>query len=220
MFFTPYHMTNQGQNGLTMFRKSNLSNYPPDNPGIPYVMSASNRGRTHSLMHNPYHQKELSSYGLRPETAFMCGWFTLCAPNTAVQALYQSYWDALSEPGLLRIGINARLGDAVFKQQNDNLGDAQLVAAAPYFECATKLENAFAVPGQKVVWYLMADALPLRAAAKRKYGAKVLTDTTTVTQHPDSRQHNPASCNKAAMDLSIQHSIGQLFTFSLADYAS
>jgi hypothetical protein len=147
----------------------------------------------------------------------MCGWFTLCAPNTAVQALYRPYWEALSEPGVLRIGINVRLGDAVFRQQHESLGDSQLAVAAPYFECAEILEKAFAVAGQKVLWYLTADAMPLRVAAKAKYGAKLLTDTTTVTQHPDCWSHNPESCNKAAMDLSIQHAIGQLSTFSMAD---
>jgi hypothetical protein len=148
----------------------------------------------------------------------MCGWFTLCAPNSAVQALYRPYWDALSEPDVLRIGINVRLGDAVFRQQHESLGDSQLAVAAPYFECAEILEKAFAVAGQKVLWYLTADAMPLRVAAKAKYGAKLLTDTTTVTQHPDCWSHNPESCNKAAMDLSIQHAIGQLSTFSMADF--
>jgi hypothetical protein len=148
----------------------------------------------------------------------MCGWFTICAPNMAVQALYRKYWEALSEPGVLRIGIQVRLGDDVFTKQGTNLGLAQLAVASPYFACAEKLETAFAVPGQKVIWYLISDALQLRVAAKQKYGDKLLTDTATATQHVDCRTFNPESCSKEAMDLSIQHSIGQLLTFSLADF--
>lgn len=217
MYF-PLHLINQPESVLDMFKHTNLSLFPGSQPEVPFVVSASNRGHTFHLMHNPYHRQELSAYGLRPETAFMCGWFAICSPNAKVQELYQNYWEALREPGAFRIGINARLGDAVFTQQNEDLGDAQLALAAPYFTCAEKLEKAYAVPGQKVLWYFMADALPLRKAAKLKYGSKLLTDIATVTQHPDCRKHNPASCNKEAMDLSIQHSLGQLFTYSLADF--
>jgi hypothetical protein len=212
------YLSNQHEKTLDIFKHSNLSGYPPTNPDIPYVLSSSNRGQTHYLMHNPYHKSELASYGLRPETAFMCGWFSICAPNTAVQVLYGKQWETLSQPGVLRIGIQARLGDGVFTKQDSNLGASQLAVAALYFACAEKLEKAFAVPGQKVVWYLISDALPLRVAAKQKYGDKLLTDTTTVTQHVDCQTFNPDSCSKEAMDLSMQHSIGQLLAFSLADY--
>lgn len=212
------YLTNQPAETLDIFKYSNLSGYPPTNPGTPYVLSSSNRGHTHYLMHNPYHKTELASFGLRPETAFMCGWFTICSPNKAVQALYSQYWQALNEPGVLRIGIQARLGDDVFQKQTGDLGDAQLAIAAPYFQCADTLEKAFATPGQKVLWYLISDALPLRVAAKKKYGDKLLTDTATATQHVDCRTFNPEACSKDAMDLSIQHSIGQLLTFSMADF--
>jgi hypothetical protein len=148
----------------------------------------------------------------------MCGWFTICAPNSAVQALYRSYWEALSDPDVLRIGIQVRLGDDVFKAQASNHAEAQFALASPYFKCAETIEQAFAAPGQKVLWFLMSDALPLRAAAKQRYGAKLLTDTSTVTQHADCKSFNPGACSKDAMDTAIQHSIGQLLTFSLADF--
>jgi hypothetical protein len=44
--------------------------------------------------------------GLRPEEAFMCGFFALCRPNAAVQQLYyQPFWKPLLQPNVLSIGI-------------------------------------------------------------------------------------------------------------------
>jgi hypothetical protein len=48
--------------------------------------------------------------GLRPEEAFMCGFFALCRPNAAVQQLYyEPFWRPLLQPHVLSIGIQVRL---------------------------------------------------------------------------------------------------------------
>jgi hypothetical protein len=204
------------------FRDHNLTSYPPGKADVPYLISSSNRGQTYNLAFNPFHKQQLWSFGLTPETAFMCGFFYLCSPNAAVQKLYKPYWDNLSQPGLLRIAIMVRVGDHVFRgnAQTDN-SSAVAYLNGPgdtYFRCAAAIEKAFALPGQAVVWYVMSDSLALRQAAKEKFGEKVLTDLGTKVVHPDCKTHNPEACSVGAMNLSMQHSLGQLFTFSLADY--
>lgn len=166
---TMYNMTyvvNQAMEHGTkfgFFHDQNLTNYPPSNSEVPYVIAASNRGQTYKLALNPYHRQQLWSFGLTPETAYMCGFFYLCSPNTAVQELYKPYWEALSRPGLLKIGIMVRVGDSVFQgnAQSDNATAIQLVDGPGdvYFRCAAAFENAYRVPGQEVVWYLMSDSL-------------------------------------------------------------
>jgi hypothetical protein len=203
------------------WKNTNLSQLPAHNPDLPYLLSISNRGETYSILNNPYHKPQLGgSYGLRPETAFMCGFFAVCSPNNAVLRLHQHTWDALSAPGVLKIGIKVRLGDSVFGQQdssNVTLQREQLAIARPYFLCAEKLERAFALPGQRVLWMLIADALPLRIAAARQYPDKVLTDATTQTTHTDC-QHNRHACSRRARELAMQHALGQMLAFSMADY--
>lgn len=131
---TMYNMTyvvNQAMNHGTkfgLFHDRNLTSYPFDNAEVPYVISVSNRGQTYKLASNPYHSGQLWSFCLTPETVYMCGFFHLCSPNSAVQDLYKRYWEALSRPGVLKIGIMARVGDSVFqgKTQSDNVTAMQL----------------------------------------------------------------------------------------------
>lgn len=198
---TTYHMlyiTNQEMKRDTksgFFHHQNPTSYPPGNEEVPYVIASSNRGQTYKLMLNPYHRQQLWSFGLTPETAYMCGFFYLCSPNRAVQDLYRPYWEALSRPGILKIGIMVRVGDHVFKGSTQSDSDAAMAYVnGPgdlYFRCAAAVEKAFALPGQEVVWYLISDSVAVRQAAKSKFGAKVLTDQGTKVIHPDCNTHNP-----------------------------
>lgn len=37
--------------------------------------------------HNPHHKQQLLRMGLTPESLFMCGFFTLCAPKQVCEVL-------------------------------------------------------------------------------------------------------------------------------------
>jgi hypothetical protein len=202
-----------------VFATSNLSAFPPSNPDIPYIVAGANRGRTFRMAaDNPYHRAQFWEWGVAPGRAFMCGFFYLCSPNEAVRKLYGHFWEQLEEPGMLKIGIQVRVGDNVLDGR-DVPGETALQQAAPFFKCAAALEKAFALPGQKVVWYLNADSHALRKAAKAKYGSKLLTDTETVMRHPDCRHSPGHHCKSAAfMDELMIHSMGAMLTFSKADY--
>jgi hypothetical protein len=61
---------------------------PAQRPQTPDLLSSSNRGRVSALLHNKHHKQEFCSMGLKPLTAFACGFFFLCQPNALVTALY------------------------------------------------------------------------------------------------------------------------------------
>ncbi|GBG00487.1 hypothetical protein Rsub_13306 [Raphidocelis subcapitata] len=224
--FYPWYLTTHGlpqEKGVVtlqhyeVFATANLSEFPPNSDG-PYIVAGANRGRTYRLAaENPYHRATFWEFGISPANAFMCGFFFLCSPNAAVVKSYSSFWEQLSEPGVLKIGIQVRLGDAVL-HGHDMTASAAMRAAQPFFSCAAALEKAFATPRQKVVWYLNADSHTLRVAAKEKYGEKLLTDTETVMRHPDCRLSGEKSCASLAMDTLMVHSIGAMLTFSKVDY--
>lgn len=204
-----------------IWKAGNVSNEPDGKPETPYVIGYSNRGRSFVLANNPYHKSQFFRMGISPGKAFMCGMLFLCTPNEAVQALYQRYWDVLKDDKALKIGVNIRIGEHVYKgegEYNATTKQAMLDKGARFFDCAAKLEKAFALPGQRVVWFLTSDSLLLRKAAADEYGDKILTDLERKPVHPDCRSFNPEECQEDAMNLAMVHSIGQMFTFSMADY--
>jgi hypothetical protein len=223
------YLVNGPSKNLTAYQNSNISSML--NPDPAYLLASSNRGRTWAMANNPHHKQQFWGYGVPPEEAFMCGFFFLCSPVSAVYQYYRKYWDALQEPGVLKIGIQIRLGDSVFKgAEREQAAEETLRSGAEWFECAKRLEKAYAAPGQKVVWYLNSDSQQLRKAAKAVYGDKVITDDELKMTHPDCHQDQPHSkfyssssnssivCHQAAMDVALQHSLGAMLTFSLTDY--
>lgn len=216
------YLVNGPSRNLTVYQNSNISTLMSPDPA--YILAASNRGRTFAMANNPHHKQQFWEYGVTPTDAFMCGFFFMCSPVAAIQDYYRKYWDALREPGVLKIGIQIRLGDSVFKQEEkEQPVEEVLKIGAEWFECAERLEKAYAAPGQKVVWYLNSDSQQLRRAAKVTYGSKLITDDELKMTHPDCHQDRPegnssAACQQAAMDVALQHSLGAMLTFSLTDY--
>jgi hypothetical protein len=204
---------------MALYRNSNLSALFQPDPE--YILGASNRGRTFELAHNPYHMQQLWDFGVSPTTTFMCGFFVLCSPADAIVAYYSKFWDQLVELGVLKIGLQVRTGDGVFTagESDDAVSAAALARSATWFECAQKIEEKFAAPGQRVLWFLNSDSKQLRKAAKAKYGAKLVTDDELAMTHPDCFQaKDKQSCQQATMDVAYQHSLGSMMTFSMVDY--
>lgn len=219
------YLINGGQN-LTVYQRGNVSTAVSPDPA--YLLAATNRGRTFALATNSFHKQQFWEYGVNPQDAFMCGFFFMCSPAAAIQSYYQKYWEALQEPGVLKIGIQIRMGDGVFKSSEAERSPADtLKIGAEWFDCAQQLEKAYAAPGQKVLWYLNSDSQQLRKAAKTIYGDKLITDDELKMTHPDCHQDRPhgtnssspsAACQQAAMDEALQHSLGAMLTFSMTDY--
>lgn len=204
---------------MAMYRTSNLSSL--FQPVPEYILGASNRGRSYQLAHNPYHMQQLWDFGVRPTTMFMCGFFFLCSPADAIVDYYSKFWDTLATPGALTIGLQVRTDDAVFNagESDGVVSEAALARGASWFECAQKIEEKFAVPGQRVLWFLNSDSKQLRKAAKAKYGDKLVTDDELAMIHPDCFQAKDKQlCQQATMDTAFQHSLGPLLTFSMTQY--
>jgi hypothetical protein len=142
----------------------------------------------------------------------MCGFWSLCSPNAAVQRMYgQRFWAPLTDPGVMRIGIQVRFGDKLaFLHQADMSPVALLKLAEPYFQCAQALEEAYAAPGQRVVWFIISDSGAFRKAAVKRYGVKVLTDDQLQLVHVACHLNDdPSLCKDSTLQLAVQHSVGE-----------
>jgi hypothetical protein len=213
----------------------NFTSWPQERPDLQHVVMASNRGATWKLASNPYHSDDFWRMGLRPEEAFMCGFWALCRPNQQVQRLYaRDVWAPLADPHLLKIGIQVRFGDEVLNSDAERADDPKYVSsllslATPFFECAAAIQSAYSVPGQQVVWYLMSDSGVFRRAAKEQYGDKLLTDTELTAAHSSCRANTggsvrgevlgkDGSCSPDLTQRVMQHAVGSMLAMSLADF--
>lgn len=213
---------------------TNLTGWPQERPGLAHAVVGSNRGATWKLANNAYHADDFWRLSLRPEEAFMCGFWALCRPNAEVQRLYaRSVWGPLADPHALKIGIQVRFGDEVLNSDDDRAGEPKYGAslmslATPFFECAAAIESAYSVPGQAVVWYLLSDSRELRRAAKGKFGDKLLTDTDSRAVHSSCRANTGKAtrgkvmagwaCDPEATQRVMQHALGSMLALSLADF--
>jgi hypothetical protein len=212
--FHPLYMINKPYEG---FGNANLSDYAPK---IPYIVSSSNRGQVWQLFHNPYHKQQLYAMGLTPESAVPCAFLFLCQPNEVVATYYAPYWDRLAAANAagLTIGIHIRVGDQSFSKHDDAAASRMLLEFQHFFACAEAIESAFGKGSLPVTWYLMSESRALRRAAAAKYGKKLITDVDAQNAHPDCSYINKEACNNKAMAEAMQHSIGNMYTFSLAQY--
>ncbi|WIA21391.1 hypothetical protein OEZ85_000607 [Tetradesmus obliquus] len=206
--------------GGDFFATDDLTQLPVNKTEVPYLLASSNRGHTFHIAHNPHHKPTFWRHGLPAHDAFMCGFFWLCRPNAAVLGYYERYWKMLADPTALKIGIQMRQGDWALNgaDKGQKAGEAMLERASRWFECAERLEKAFAAPGQKVIWFLNSDSHQFRVSAKQKFGDKLITDTDLVMWHPDCATINPEKCQRDLMDLSFVHSLGSILSFSMMDY--
>ena len=133
-------------------------------------------GKTFALFDNPYHKKILQLMGLRPETAVGCALDFLFEPNAAVKTLFHREFQLLSQPSLLKIGVQIRTSsysDAAFFDKDTALQDLNMSFWDPWFDCAHQIQDNNLMSGRAVVWYLVSDSQPLREYAKAKYGDKL-----------------------------------------------
>ena len=166
------------------------------------------------LFNNPWAKQALMDIGLRPDTAIACAFPYLFKPCQEVKAMYADAWKSMADPSILKIGIQVRLGDRSFTSNNTS---PSWDSVAPYFACANEIEKTRALPGQRVVYYLMSDSLALRRLAKAQLGAKLLTDVETTTAHVACEAGNMDTCDPEQQALALRYAIGDIMTYSMAD---
>ena len=134
-------------------------------------------GKTFALFDNPHYKKRLLAMGLRPDTAVGCALNFLFEPNAAVKAVFEREFTSLSQPQVLRIGIQIRTSsysDAAFFDKEKAAEQLHMSFWDAWFECAQQIEDDNVVANRQVLWYLLSDSQPLREFAKEKFGDKLL----------------------------------------------
>lgn len=190
----------------------------------PVVILSSNRGRAFRLFESPQYRQKLFDFGLRPETCIACAFHYLFRPNAQVEELYGDTFRRLADSSVLKIGIAVRVGDQVFGSGDEEQDESHLWSIAePYFDCASQIESTRAQAGQRVLIYLISESRKLRQLAKKRLGDKILTDTSTTYDHADDVQNRKSTMSgptsrKKALDLAMQHAVGNVLAFSMADF--
>lgn len=159
-----------------MFRHGNLS-HVGSNFSVIHVQAAS--GLVYDLFHNSYYSTYLHSLGLRPETAFGCALNYLVDINPSRLARYQTILTKLASPQIFTVGIQVRVGDHIFTQQERGIN---FTAFSSYFTCASKL-SSLAPHGKEVVWFLVSDSYEVRKAAALQYGERLVADVSAQLGH-------------------------------------
>ena len=211
--YAPFYILHEEHIATEIFGKYNLSTYIPLNK---HIISSSNRGRSYLLFDNPYHNEFLYSLGLKPETALGCVAKYLFRLNAATCTdRVQQMEKMLIEDGknnFLRIGIQVRVGDAVFEKGLT----VPLEYAQAHFECAEEIARTRATPGQSIRYFFISDSLELRKAAKEFYKEKLITNLEDEPMHVNCYLHNPAKCDKT--HVGFRNAVADMYLFSLNDF--
>jgi hypothetical protein len=218
----------------------------PDSADAHTVFMAGNRGATTFLFDNAKHAPRLRALGLTPENAFGCAMRFLFAPNESIRRRYHAVFKQLAPPPAilslpdatlteskastdraemppLRIGIQVRAGayksDDHLPRPSTVPDDVMQSIFSGYFKCAMEAEQAFAKPGQRVIWFLMSDSPQLRQSARKTFGAKVVTESRG---SPFPRCDDPgAATEKECDDRTLADSViapaADLWAFSMTD---
>ena len=199
------------------FATTDLNTLPVDGGGDkPVLFMASNRGRVFRLFDNPHHRRKMFDMGLRPETAFACGFRFLFAPNGMTRD--ETGWQLAEEhllPGhfpdddeeeekalelaqdVLRIGIQIRVGDFVFNKPGKAQA-LQLQDYMSYFDCAREIEKHKRTnKTSKVVWYLVSDSQRLKELALDKFGPDLLVTSTEASRHVICAKDGLTDCSES-----------------------
>jgi len=209
--------------GTPHFSNFDMRESPRGHGETPVVVLSSNRGRAFRLFESPQYRQKLFDFGLRPETCIACAFHYLFRPNAQVEELYGDTFRLLSDNSILKIGIAVRVGDEVFGGGDEGQEESHLWSIAePYFDCASQIESTRAQAGQRVLIYFISESLKLRQLAKKRFGEKILTDTSTTYDHPADRtllcddKHEKCATDK--LGRAMQHAVGQVLAFSMADF--
>jgi hypothetical protein len=220
------------------FSTLDLNTLPKSGADKPVLFMASNRGRVFRLFDNPYHRRQLYDVGLRPETAFACGFRFLFAPNEVTRdetgwQLAEEHLIPLHYPddeetekeamlearNTLRIGIQIRVGDFVFNQP----GKAERLSLddyMSYFQCAREIEHHKRTPETtKVVWYLVSDSLRLKELALEKFGQELVVTSTEPSRHVLCAKDGLTDCNESGeMAESLAAAAADMMGLAETDY--
>jgi hypothetical protein len=194
---------------VRQFETGNLSNL---GRGFEWVLFKAHRGLTYQLFNNPYHKEQLHNWGLRPETAFGCVLNYIVKLQPDIMQHYSAAFRQLSDPSVLKIGMQIRTGDDTLATQ----GIQHIGQYHAFFSCAEEVEASriAAYPGG-VLWFLITDSQTLREHAQELYGAKLLFLNDSKLGHIGHRDRK-SRCGVSRID-ALRSAAAENWLFALAD---
>lgn len=178
------------------------------------VMIVMNRGKTIRMFENSYHRDDLTKMGLTPDTAFGCIANFLFEPKPEIFAPFLTELGMLKEKNVLKIGIQIRAGDSYLM---NNHHTADLNHFMGHFACAQQIEDFARGENQRVIWYLVSDSMPLRTAAKEKFGDKLVTSVGSKIEH-SAKEASVCKENCTTSDAGIMAAAAEWWLFGACDY--
>jgi hypothetical protein len=172
-------------------------------------------GMASRLHANPFYRRRLHDMGLRPETAFGCAMDFLFSPGPAILDTFSEEVAVMSDPAVLKIGIQIRTNDTVLM---DQVEIKDLSPWHEYFKCAQEIEDYYRLPGQRVAWLLVSDSVHIRQLAREKFGDKLVTNVGKAKVQHIGVNRNAEEKEEASKRPIFVAAAGEIWLFSLADF--
>ena len=149
-----------------------LSNWTTKYPD-PFIKFYTNRGMIIRTFDSKYYAQPLKEIGLRPHTAFGCIFDYLFRPSTSAMSFITKYTSLFLLENIFSVGIQIRA-----REDTDALQDYQ-----HFFNCADQLTQTYAVPDQKVIYFLITDSVALRNEAVQKLEHVIISGLPIQSNH-------------------------------------
>ena len=185
----------------------NLSSYSAETK---MVLVSTNRGYSVRLFDNPHAGLILRSAGLSPETAFGCVVNYLFAPKSAVFSELLPQYHVLSNPDILKISVQIRVGDSQMRS------DVHFDMYENYFNCATQIVAFALKPGQRFIWFLASDSQRIRQLARLRYGDSVVS-ADIVPEH-SAKEASVCDSNCDVSTKGFLTAAGEWWMLGMSDY--
>ena len=148
------------------------------------TLMVSNRGKTIRMFENLHYQHRLTKIGLTPYTAFGCMTNYLIQPRPEIFLPVAKQFEFMSrnQSDVLKISIQVRVGDWAWADKDHQTTTKNFKY---FFRCARAIEAWAMAKGNysDVKWYLATESMPLRQAAVKAWGDKVVTSLNTTIEH-------------------------------------
>lgn len=118
-----------------------------------------------------------------------------------------------AEQGKLTIGIQIRLGDHAFANEN-----VDWTTVEPFFSCAQQIEDDHKRLGQEAVWYVVSDSRTVRQLAQQHFGDKVLTKAQATVQHTANYEGRAAEGQEVLSLDGMRTAVGEHWLLGMTDF--
>ncbi|CAG8456345.1 3990_t:CDS:2 [Paraglomus brasilianum] len=131
----------------------------------PFIKFHTNRGMVLRTFSSRIYAPQLNIMGLRPHTSFGCILDYLFRPSPPAMSFVAEYAALFTLPRIFSVGIQIGTGEIMNDYSVGNSRKYSLHRYRNFFKCADELVETYAMPWQKVVYYLVTDSETLRNEA-------------------------------------------------------